>query len=87
MAGYDDHQSEYSGYDDGYNDGYDDGYAAASEPQYYCGLSAHDRKKRDEEKARIKAADRKFTWGCVLAVLVVIFACLGFGELMEMGSP
>lgn len=82
MAGYDDHQSDYSGYDDGYDAGYDDGYAAASEPQYY-GPSAHQRKKRAEEKARIEAADRKFKRGCVLAVLVVFFACYGFSLLME----
>lgn len=86
MAGYDDHQSEYSGYDDGYNDGYDDGYAAASEPQYY-GPSARERKKRDEENARRKAEDKKFIWGCGLAVLVAFFACYGFSLLMEMDPP
>ncbi len=83
MAGYDDHQSDYSGYDDGYNAGYDDGYADASEPQYYD-PSAHERKRCVQKRnARIAAQNRKFMRGCVLAVLVAFFACYGFSLLME----
>lgn len=86
MAGYDDHQSDYSGYDDGYSDGYDDGYAAASEPQYY-GPSARQRKELADENARRRAGERKLKRGCGLAVLVALFACYVISVLTEMGSP
>ncbi len=88
MAGYDDHQSDYSGYDAGYNDGYDAGYADASEPQDYF-PSARQRKERAEENARRKAEEKKLMWGCGLAVLVASVACYLFSVLTDsiMGSP